>query len=168
MPFVLQSALIARNHVAGKNSRTTALLTAVAPTPTAFAISSRPTVSAICLVVLMTRLYPQMVEIGKTTIGGLPARSRFGNAPTTRELVLMYEQIGRRLLAVRTGFSDLSQKDWAVKHGFNPTQYNNWEKGVRRIPVESAEKLAETYGLTLDFIYRGRRDGLSDTAANTV
>jgi transcriptional regulator with XRE-family HTH domain len=62
----------------------------------------------------------------------------------------------------------LSQKAWAEKHNFNVTQYNNWERGVRRIPVESAEALCDSYGLTLDFIYRGRRDGLSENALKAV
>lgn len=76
--------------------------------------------------------------------------------------------IANRLIAVREGFSDLPQNAWAQKHGFATTQYNNWEKGTRRIPVDAAERLCETYGLTLDFVYRGRRDGLSDSASKVV
>lgn len=79
-----------------------------------------------------------------------------------------YREIGARLAALRQAVSNLNQKDWASKHGFNQTQYNNWEKGTRRIPVESAEKLAETYGLTLDWVYRGRRDGLPETLRNSI
>jgi transcriptional regulator with XRE-family HTH domain len=76
--------------------------------------------------------------------------------------------IGRRLAAIRTGFSDLKQNAWAEKHRFNVTQYNNWERGIRRIPVDEAEKLCQAYGLTLDFIYRGRRDGLSESASKVL
>lgn len=77
--------------------------------------------------------------------------------------------IGQRLGAVRRAFGPtLTQKEWAEKHGFNPTQWNNWQLGVRRIPVEAAERLSETYGLSLDWIYRGRRDGLSETAAKSL
>lgn len=79
-----------------------------------------------------------------------------------------YPEIGRRLEAIRLALSKMSQAEWAEKHGFNKTQYNNWAKGTRRIPVESAERLVETYGLTLDFIYRGRRDGLPDTLRNSL
>lgn len=75
-----------------------------------------------------------------------------------------YEDIGARLASIRTTFSDLSQKAWAEKHGFGLTQWNNWEKGTRRIPVEAAEKLSDLYGMTLDAIYRGRLDGLSENA----
>jgi transcriptional regulator with XRE-family HTH domain len=76
--------------------------------------------------------------------------------------------IGARLKRVRESFSDLNQRGWAQKHGFSPTQYNNWETGLRRIPVDDAERLCDAYGLTLDFIYRGRRDGLSETSAKTL
>ncbi len=75
-----------------------------------------------------------------------------------------YKEIGIRLAAIRLGFSALSQKDWAARNGFHQTQYNNWETGVRRIPVEAAVTLCDIYGLTLDAIYRGRLDGLSDTS----
>ncbi len=79
-----------------------------------------------------------------------------------------YSEIGQRLAAIRMAFSDLSQKAWAEKNGFNPTQYNNWETGVRRITVDAAEVLMDRYGLTLDFIYRGRVDGLSEKALKAL
>lgn len=79
-----------------------------------------------------------------------------------------YEEIGARIRAVREGFSDLSQCEFAARHGFNEDQYGTWERGVRRIPVESSERLADAYGLSLDWIYRGRRDGLSDTASKVL
>lgn len=79
-----------------------------------------------------------------------------------------YAEIGQRLEALRRGFSDLSQKAWAEKHNFNPTQYNNWAKGSRRITVDAAELLCDRYGLTLDAIYRGRLDGVSEKARNIL
>lgn len=79
-----------------------------------------------------------------------------------------YSEIGARLKATRLYFSADPQKEWAARNGFNPTQYNRWERGTRRIPVDAAVKLSETYGLTLDFIYRGRRDGLSETLSKSL
>ena len=79
-----------------------------------------------------------------------------------------YTEIGARLTQVREAFSDLNQKAWAERHNFNATQYNNWEKGTRRIPIEAAEKLCGIYGLSLDFVYRGRRDGLSEKASKVI
>ena len=75
-----------------------------------------------------------------------------------------YLDIGKRLEAIRLHFSGLNQRAWAEKHGFPQTRWNNWEKGVRRIPVDEAELLCQRYGLTLDAIYRGRLDGLSENA----
>lgn len=79
-----------------------------------------------------------------------------------------YFDVATRLAAIRTGFTVLNQKEFALKHGFNVTQWNNWESGTRRIPVESAEKLCQLYGVTLDFVYMGRRDGLSEKASKVL
>ncbi len=79
-----------------------------------------------------------------------------------------YADIGLRLAAIRKSESKLSQKDWAVKHGFNQTQYNNWEKGTRRIPVDDAQRLCDLYSLSLDFVYRGKLNGLSDSLRNEL
>ncbi len=79
-----------------------------------------------------------------------------------------YPEIGERLASIRAAFGDLSQREWALKHAFGVTQWNNWENGTRRIPIESAEKLCALYGLTLDFVYRGRRDGLASNALKVL
>lgn len=79
-----------------------------------------------------------------------------------------YAEIGIRLKRLREGLSDMNQKEWAAKHGFNPTQYNNWEKGVRRITVDSAEVLCDRYSLTLDAIYRGKVLGLPETISKIL
>jgi transcriptional regulator with XRE-family HTH domain len=79
-----------------------------------------------------------------------------------------FHEIGARLARIRRAFSDDSQKAWAEKNRFNATQYNNWEKGTRRIPVERAMELCERYGLTLDFVYRGRSDGLSESLRKSL
>jgi transcriptional regulator with XRE-family HTH domain len=79
-----------------------------------------------------------------------------------------FQDIGRRLDALRVAMGKRSQKEWACLHGFNATQLNNWLKGARRIPVEHAETLCDAYGVTLDWIYRGRRDGLSENARNVL
>lgn len=111
----------------------------------------------------MSGLYPHNVDYVKSTIGCLHASNGFGKLRPMTEDPYPYKEIGERLEALRRGFSDLDQKGWAEKHGFNKTQYNNWAKGSRRIPVESAEHLCDRYNLTLDAIYRGRVAGLSDT-----
>lgn len=108
-----------------------------------------------------------MVEMHKPTFCGLPYALR-GGIPCDMTDAATYPDIGHRLANIRRGFSDMTQTEWAKRHNFAVTQYNNWEKGARRIPVEAAEKLCEVYGVTLDFIYRGRRDGLSETASKVL
>ena len=76
--------------------------------------------------------------------------------------------VGARLKALRMAQGGATQSIWAEMHGFQRTQLNNWETGKRRIPVECAERLSDTYGLTLDWIYRGRIDGLSQTALKSL
>ena len=119
----------------------------------------------------MKRIFPQNVENVKTTNSGLiqkvdgPIHSAMKKP---KESPSEFHQIGERLEAVREGFSNLGQTEWAAKHGIGVTTWNNWENGVRRIPVDQAERLCDIYGLTLDFIYRGRRDGLSETASKVI
>ena len=109
-----------------------------------------------------------MVDCVNPTNGGLQKYPQSVNPEAMSKQSPQFVEIGLRLTAVRKGFSDLNQKEWAAKHNFSVTQYNNWENGTRRITVDEAERLCDIYGLTLDFIYRGRRDGLSETASKTV
>lgn len=79
-----------------------------------------------------------------------------------------YPEIATRLRAVREGFTSDNQKEFAKRHNFNLSRWGNWEQGIRRIPVDEAERLCQVYGLTLDWIYRGRRDGLSENASKVL
>lgn len=79
-----------------------------------------------------------------------------------------HHEIGARVRAVREGFTDSNQAEFAARHGFRDDQYGSWERGARRIPVEAAERLCDLYGLSLDWIYRGRRDGLSEKASKVL
>jgi transcriptional regulator with XRE-family HTH domain len=67
----------------------------------------------------------------------------------------LHIDIGKRLERFRLVLN-LNQREFAERHGFNPTQYRNWESGSRRISIDCAALLEERYGLTLDFIYLGR------------
>lgn len=168
-----QSCLIAMYQDEGNLRRLIAFETAVTRTPTVWAITLREILSAMSSAILsrssvMVTCIPQFVENRKSTICGLRKKENLSTTLTAQELGLPYSDIGARLELIRKGYSDLNQGAWAEKHNFNVTQYNNWEKGVRRIPVDAAERLCDRYGLTLDFIYRGRRDGLSSTALNVL
>ncbi len=119
----------------------------------------------------MTALYPHQVDSSKPTIGGLHIGSQFVNIRAMRKAAekdMPYSAIGNRLRAIREGESSMSQKEWALKHGFGVTQYNNWENGSRRITVDEAERLCDLYGLKLDFVYRGNLSGLPDSIRNVL
>lgn len=108
-----------------------------------------------------------MVDAGNPTFCGLPYRVR-ERISTGMTEAAPYLDIAQRLIAIRKAFSDLGQRAWAAKHGFAVTQYNNWETGVRRIPVEAAERLCDLYGLSLDFVYRGKRNGLPENVLKSL
>jgi hypothetical protein len=118
----------------------------------------------------MLHIYPPKVDTCNPdlhpTIGGLRPRASFAMPASMSDH--QFSEIGSRLKAVREVFSDMSQKDWASAHHFEATQWNNWEKGVRRIPIEASEKLCLLYGLSLDWIYLGRKDGLSQKASKSL
>ena len=167
MPASSQSDLTATYQAGGNRLATTALLTAVSPTPKVEAIFARPMASAMLRVFSIQALYPPLVDLRKPTIGGLPKISPMVDIDGMEDRP-DYSIIGQRLAAMRIAFSDLNQTDWALKNGFGVTQYNNWEKGTRRISVDAAEVLVDRYGVTLDYIYRGRVDGLSEKAAKAL
>jgi transcriptional regulator with XRE-family HTH domain len=100
-----------------------------------------------------------MVFHGKTSNGCLSIPRRAGTCVVVEDRKT-YPDIAGRLRKLRTAVSDLTRKDWAGRHGFNPTQYTNWENGARRIPIDASEVLCRTYGVTLDWIYLGRAGGL--------
>lgn len=116
----------------------------------------------------MSDTFPQMVDQRNPTMCGLSVSAVAAKLCGMAEDRTDYPEIGIRLRAIREGFSDMNQSGWAEKHGFGVTQWNNWEKGARRISVDAAERLCSTYGLSLDFIYLGRRDGLSDKASKVL
>lgn len=104
-----------------------------------------------------------MVDIRKSTNERLRPLGQSSDCDDMENDSNQFADIGERLSQLRK-HERASQKAWAEKHNFNATQYNNWERGSRRIPLEYAEALCDRYGLTLDFIYRGRVDGLSENA----
>lgn len=79
-----------------------------------------------------------------------------------------HKEVGARLKAVREAFTEDSVRGFAKRFGVSPMAVSGWEVGARLIPVESAERYCDTFGVTLDWIYRGRRDGLSEKASKVL
>lgn len=117
----------------------------------------------------MTASFTPAVYFHKPTRGQLPPPlATCHNARIMTDQDATFAAIGERLRALRLAFGPTKQVDWCAKHNFTPSQWNNWERGTKRISVDSAERLCEIYGLTLDWIYRGRRDGLAETASKVL
>lgn len=116
----------------------------------------------------MRQPYPQLVDCRKSAICGLPAAPDSDSYTPMQTHEPQHAEIGRRLASLRSAFSDDTQAQWAARHGFGKNQYNSWETGSRRISFEAAAKLCRLYGLTLDWIYLGKRDGLSESSSKRL
>lgn len=103
----------------------------------------------------------------KSTFGGLQDSSQFVNHAAMSPDA-PYRETAIRLAAIRRAESSFNQKEWAEKHGFGVTQYNNWENGIRRITVDEALRLCSLYSVTLDFIYRGKLSGVPENIKNLL
>lgn len=77
----------------------------------------------------------------------------------SRDDPVLKKAVGRRLRAYRD-IHDVEAQDLCADYTFGPTAWSNWEKGIRLANVVDMIDFASDSGLTLDFIYRGRLDGL--------
>ena len=50
---------------------------------------------------------------------------------------------------------ELRQVDICNATGITPSQYSNYEAGVSRPNIEDAIRYSETFGISLDWIYKG-------------
>jgi transcriptional regulator with XRE-family HTH domain len=69
------------------------------------------------------------------------------------------DRIGLRLAALRD-LTGLKQEPFAEGLGITQPAWNQYEKGRRRITLDVAASVAEKYGVTLDWIYKGEVSGL--------
>lgn len=75
--------------------------------------------------------------------------------------------IGLRLELTRAVLG-LAQGEFCSKAHIAPNTYNQYEQGKRKPTVENAISLCDTYGLTLDWIYRGDPSGLRYNVADAI
>jgi len=72
-----------------------------------------------------------------------------------------------RLKLTRIGLG-LSQAELCRRADLSRNTYNQWERGHGRPDVHYAIRLCETFGITLDWIFRGEIEGLSPELAEMV
>ncbi len=104
---------------------------------------------------------PQWNRARKLTIHQFMPRG----ARPTRNLV-----VGRRLKLARMalGWAE-KQGKFAQMAGISLTAYNQWESGENYPGVDNAIKLCDRHtGLTLDWIFRGKLEGMPSQLSNTI
>jgi transcriptional regulator with XRE-family HTH domain len=62
----------------------------------------------------------------------------------------------------------LTSRDFSASIDVRPNTYSQWETGSRLMDIVSATALADRYGLTLDWLYRGDVDTLSHALARKL
>lgn len=77
------------------------------------------------------------------------------------------EAIGRRLSLTRQ-VTGLTQKDFSGRAKIARNTYNQYEKGKRVPRLDHAIALAETFELTLDWVYLGDPSGLRYQMADAI
>lgn len=70
--------------------------------------------------------------------------------------------IAKRLILLREAFG-LSQRQLCAMTGIGVTSWNNYERAVKRIPVDKVAILRARLGVTGDWIYWGDVSGLPAT-----
>jgi transcriptional regulator with XRE-family HTH domain len=75
--------------------------------------------------------------------------------------------IAARLRATREAF-DLGQNEFARRAGIASNTYNQYEQAKNLPRLDFANQICDTYGVTLDWIYRGDPSGLPVRIANLI
>lgn len=75
--------------------------------------------------------------------------------------------VAGRLKLVREAFAS-SVEAIAFTMKITPETYRLYESGYARLPLDVAQLLAQDYGLTLDYIFLGRRDALPPHSSEKI
>jgi transcriptional regulator with XRE-family HTH domain len=65
------------------------------------------------------------------------------------------EAVGRRLEVLRLHHG-MTKADFSNSVGIDATSYGKIEKGLKPLKADMAYRVAERWGVTMDFLYRGR------------
>ncbi len=75
--------------------------------------------------------------------------------------------IAERLEIIRA-VKGLTQKEFATQAGVSENAYSQYKKAIQAPDLEQANKLCDTWGLTLDWIYRGDNSGLAPDLRDAI
>ena len=76
-------------------------------------------------------------------------------------------EVGRRLKALRE-YHEKTRAEFAKSVGIDATSYGRIEKGAKPLKADMAYMIAERWGVSMDFLYRGRLTELPDNLANNL
>lgn len=80
----------------------------------------------------------------------------------SEEAVYSKENVGKRVRWVREYFKIDSQVKFAKILGLSrSSNVNNWETGYSMLTRDAAITISQLYGITLDFLFLGKLDGMS-------
>lgn len=75
--------------------------------------------------------------------------------------------VGQRLRALRE-FREKTRAEFAETVGIDATSYGRIEKGLKPLKAEMAYRIAERWGVSMDFLYRGRLTELPEKLADSL
>ncbi|QDC11258.1 helix-turn-helix transcriptional regulator [Oceanicola sp. D3] len=75
--------------------------------------------------------------------------------------------VGQRLVALRD-YHNLKQGEFADSVGIDRSSYSKIENGTKPLKAEMAYEIAEKWGVSMDFLYRGRLTELPKRLADML
>lgn len=77
------------------------------------------------------------------------------------------EAVGQRLTALRK-YREKTRGEFAKSVGIDATSYGRIEKGLKPLKADMAYRIAERWGVSMDFLYRGRLTELPASLADSL
>ncbi|MCZ4351557.1 helix-turn-helix transcriptional regulator [Roseovarius aestuarii] len=77
------------------------------------------------------------------------------------------QAVGRRLAALRV-YKEMIPAHFADSVDIDRTSYGRIEKGEKPLKADMAFRIAERYGVTMDYLYRGRLTELPPKLADSL
>lgn len=77
------------------------------------------------------------------------------------------QAVGQRLAALRT-YHGHSRADFAASVQIDATSYGRIEKGLKPLKADMAFRIAERWGVSMDYLYRGKLTELPHNLADSL
>lgn len=155
IPFTPRAAVRSRicgHHLPGIFPRSRQLLTSGAFTPNASATTEVPPRSSMSESAVI--MNPSIFTFCEGVNSHISAMARANSAAHAFLMAKPYAQIGKRLAALRDALG-ISQAELCRQIRCEPNRWNQYESGERRITIPISMRVADAYGASMDWVYRG-------------